>query len=346
MVSYDYQTNYHVHPDDFGDVQSMSEAGAYYVTINFTASGSWMMSATFGYQLDGDMNNPMSEGFAQTDLTVAGSIPQLPNTTWNYATSGRFRTYDLPPDGVFDEPISVATNSDPNGPLVEFLIPTFDMNGNIVSNRSTNVNITLGVCNPFIINVYVDNTLVPATLVPLLGAAAHITIASPDQAAYHAHAIYLVEDETWAETLMDAQTIMAESPEQMMSEMMTDDEVNVTMNAMMMLGLEMNMSLNCQVNMGTVMMQMGMTDMNEYFGPATFGPTLIGDFDWIQDSRSWRVWPWMKIMLPNGTEKLLVPNFDVYVAPTPYATSGMLSSSAASVTISFAAMLILAILSL
>jgi len=343
LVSYDYQTTYHIHPDDFGDLQTMSDDGAFYVIVNFTASGSWMVAAEFGYM----SGSTFLEGFAQTDLTVGGNIPQLSNWTWNYANSGNFRTYDIPEDGIFDDPITVSSNTDPNGPLVQLLMPVFDMMGNIISTRPMNTNITLGLCTPFIINVYWNNSLVPATLVPLLGAAAHITIASPDQAAYHAHAIAILED-TWADTLVTIQPIMAETPQQMMTNMMTDPEVNVTMNAMMMLGLEMNMSLNCQVDMATVMVQMGMTNMNQYFGPPTFGPTLIGDFDWIQDSRNWRVWPWMKIMLPNGTEKLLVPNFDVNVSPTPFDTtsSKMSMNSSTVLTISFVLMLIVAILSL
>jgi len=345
MVSYDYQTTYHIHPDDFGNLQQMSDDGAFYVTVNFTASGTWMVGAEFGYQLGGNMSNPMIEGFAQCDLTVAGSIPQLANWSWNYATSGRFRTYPIPENGLFDSPITVSTNTDPNGPLVELLMPIFDMNGNIVTNRSQNTNITLGLCSPFIINVYLDDHYTPATLVPLLGSASHVTIASPDQAAYHAHAIYILPDTTWAETLTDAQSVMQLSMTQMMADMMSNPEVNVTMDAMMMLGLEMNMSLNCQVNMGTAMMQMGMTNMNMYIGANTFGPTLIGDFDWIQDSRQWRIWPWMKIMI-NGTEQILAPNFDVYVAPTPFdemSPSKMNLSN--SLAVSVALMLILAILS-
>jgi len=352
LVSYDYETNYHVHPDDFGDVQQMSDNGAFYVTVNFTASGSWMVGATFGYQLDGDMNNPMIEGFAQTDLVVAGNIPQLTNPVFNFVNTGRFRTYSFSENGLFDGPISVSTNTDPNGPRVELLMPVFDMMGNIISTRPMNTNITLGLCSPFLINVYVNDSLVPATMVPLLGAPAHLTIASPDDAAYHAHAIYILPDKTWAQTVSDMPSIMSLNQEQMMMDMMTNPEVNVTMDAMMMLGMEMNMSLDCQLDMGTAMMNMNMTSMNLYFGPPTFGPTFVGDFDWIQDSGAWRLWAWMKIMMPDGTEKLLVPNFDVQVSPTPWpteTTTGMTSertSGTTSLTISFILMMLFTILTL
>jgi len=339
LVSFDYNVAFHVHPDDFGDLQTMSDTGAFYVNVNFTASGQWMISASFGYQQNGDMNNPMIEGFAQGEITIGGNIPQMTSTNWNYATSGRFKTYPLTPGSdLFDGPLVVSTNSDPNGVYVELLMPEMGMMGNIIANRAENVNISLGQCNIFLINVYTDETkTTPVTLVPYLEAPVHLTIASPDDAAYHAHGIYLISNpETWAKTMLDIMNEMSETTmETLMDNMLTDPNVNVTMNAMMMLGLEMNMTLDCQVDMGSVMMSMGMTNMNTYYGPPQFGPSLACDFDWPQDSQSWRLWAYMKIKNPNGTESLLVPNFDVFVAPIPFSSMSMTTgmSVATSVTV-------------
>jgi len=278
------------------------------------------------------MSNPMLEGFAQADLTVAGNLPQKSTTTWNYTTYGHFRTYPLSGTDVYDGPVSVSTNTDPNGPRVELVVPVFDMMGNIISTSPYNTNITLGVCSPFLLNVYVNDSMVPATLMPYLGAPVHFTIASPDDAAYHAHGMYMLPGDDWAETMTAMSTVMMETQTEMMDNMMIDPNVNVTLNAMMMLGLEMNMSLDCQLDMGTAMMNMGMTSMNLYFGPPTFAGSLVATFDWPQDSRQWRLWAYLKIMMADGTERLIVPSFDIYVDPTPFPTSMGMSSTSMGMT--------------
>jgi len=142
-----------------------------------------------------------------------------------------------------------------------------------------------------------------APLVPYLASAVHFTMFSPDNAVYHAHGTYLPAGTSWADVITIVQN------ENMMGNISFDFDMNLTINAMMA-GVQMNDTLDCRVDMGQVMMMMPFMDMTKFYGPKTFGPTIVGLFDFPL-SGNWRVFAYMKAQFPDGEQRLIVPTFSV-----------------------------------
>jgi len=85
---------------------------------------------------------------------------------------------------------------------------------------------------------------------------------------------------------------------------------------------------------------MGMMDMNQYYGPPDYN-SVVGIFG-FPEAGPWRVWIYMKMELPNGEHRLIVPEFNIFApigggnvatstsASTSTATSATTSSQASS----------------
>jgi len=126
---------------------------------------------------------------------------------------------------------------------------------------------------------------------------------SPDNAVYHAHGTYLPAGTSWSDVL---NIVMNEN---MNGNITFDSNMNLTINAMMA-GVQMNLTENCRIDMGQVMMMMPFMDMTKFYGPKTFGPTIVGLFDFPL-SGNWRVFAYMEAQFPDGEQRLIVPTFSV-----------------------------------
>jgi len=271
------------------------------------------------------------EGFGQTLLTVGGTPSMDANVTWNYANSGSFSKYPIV-GGVYDEWVSSATNSDPNGIMTNFVVVNTDLSMMSMNNMMNidnpmpggmNINITAGRCTPMFFNLYTAPN-VSAPLKPFLGAPVHFTLISEDDAIYHAHGTYLPAGTSYFEMLMSVMNMSSSiMTGDNMNMMMTDPMYNLSMNAMMM-GVQMNGTLNCLQDMGTLMNMPGM-NMSVYYGPDTFGPTIVGIFEW-PNLGNWRIWAYTGVDNGDGSTSVVVPQFDVnvvYIPPPPISTSAM-----------------------
>jgi hypothetical protein len=71
LISYDEQLMYHLHPDDFGDVQQMSQNGSFYFDITFPRGGIYAMAVSFVFSSDGTMMNAKDgDSFCVMQLTL------------------------------------------------------------------------------------------------------------------------------------------------------------------------------------------------------------------------------------------------------------------------------------
>jgi len=327
-VSGDNTLVLHCHPDDYGNIASMSNTGAFYFQTTFPKGGQYYIAASFMFSSDG-IN--FREGFGQTLLTVGGTPAMETNVTWNYTNAGSFAKYPIV-GGVYDEWVDSATNFESNGVMTNFIVVNSDLSMSMMSNNmmninnpmpgGMNINITAGRCSPFFFNFYTAPN-VSAPLKPFLGAPVHFTLISEDDAIYHAHGTYLPAGISYYQMLMSVMNMSTSIMTGDMNMMMTDPMYNLSMNAMMM-GVEMNGTLNCLQDMGSLMNMAGM-NMSEYYGPDTFGPTVVGIFEW-PNLGNWRIWAYTGIDNGDGTTSLLVPQFDVnvvYVPQTQMTTMGM-----------------------
>jgi len=293
MVSYDFEVAFHVHPDDYGNLETMSEAGAFYVEVTLPKAGTWLIASSFIFSSDGGVI--MREGFAQTTITVQGSPAfDIYNIPWNYQSANSFKTHYIGANEIFEEPINVTSNSDPDG-----IYAVFSVGDTPFLNTVTQRN-----CTPIYLSLYYNSSLTPANLVPFLNAPVHFTMASEFDAIYHAHGTYLPAGMDFAQAR--AASLGSNST-----------WYNLTMN-MLMMGWQYNNTLNCLSDAGKVMMEMDM-DMTIWYGPATYGPTVVGIFD-FPNAGNWRVWAYVKVLMPNGTERLIVPDFAVNVPGIRYTT--------------------------
>jgi len=316
VMSADEQTVFHLHPEDFGSVQQMSDMGAYYVKLTFPYAGYWTTAVDFMFM---NSSGLMREGLAMGEIEAVGTPPMqdLSSVQWDYNITRSFRNYSIGPSEVFDYPIFTQNNTMPEGYIISFTIgtETIDTGGNI--------NITGNICVPVYVNV-LDPEGHAATLVPFLAAAIHFTMGSPDDAAYHAHGMYLPEGMTVtdvADVVINQNNMTWATENGYSAEQMT----NITYIAMMT-GFTTNGSLNCLVDGGQVMNEIpSMTAA--FYGPPTFGPTVFGLFDFPLNG-TWRIFAWLQVRI-GETDTLLIPDFAVnaYVPPAPPPPTSSTSST-------------------
>jgi len=318
IASEDNELVMHAHPDDFGNILIMDQtSGCFYINLVFPRYGYWMVTASFLFT-NGSF---IREGVSATSFYVYpnNGSQAMSTTTWNYTPENNFRIYPLEPNNVYNHFVNSNTNVEDNGVYVsmEFGNPEISHGGHQMKRRQVTLqrleNITTAECVPFTLHVRVleNGNYIPATLVPYLAAPVHFTMVSDQNFVYHAHGSYLLPNMT----IDDARMLVMNEYGSMHGNMSGGDNMD-TMSVVhhgIMMGLTGNGTINCFVEAGQVIRDTGMS-MGTLEGPDTFGPDIIGIFDFPLTG-NFRVWANMKIRLANGTEFLFTPHFDVKVVP-------------------------------
>jgi len=295
ITSPDMEWAYHLHPEDFGSLQEMEATGAYWVDAFLPTSGVWNIASEFVFQNGTDLR----EGSGQDYFVVKGGMPSAYPEVWDYSVTKNFKSYPLPPNQVFNSPIEVNDNTDPNGYEVTMTI------GNGVN--LTDVSIQ---CQPIFFHVKYNNGSDAMNLVPYLDAAAHITFGAYEDTIYHGHAIPLMPGQDWN----DIVDMIKNMP---MNSTMGDTMMDITMINAMMIGVNTS-GYNCLVDEARVMTMMGM-NLNLFYGTSPFGPTIVSLFD-FPNTGYWRVFAYFAVSNEHNATELIVATFDVEVPPPPVNT--------------------------
>eukprot|EP01119_Soliformovum_irregulare_P008256 TRINITY_DN21385_c0_g1_i1.p1 TRINITY_DN21385_c0_g1~~TRINITY_DN21385_c0_g1_i1.p1 ORF type:complete len:477 (-),score=77.18 TRINITY_DN21385_c0_g1_i1:41-1471(-) len=328
LASADMAWTAHIHPDDFYDLSVLSpNTTLWRLNITFPRAGQYSILMTFLYK---DPHSQLHrEGNAQMTFMVNGTSDQGKTPSWgegDFSVTRYFTSYPIGDNDLFDDWINTTSNGQTSVGFGEQYRVTLNVFGSNETNRNIVSNL---VCTYFTITVYQSSTSnTPAKLVPYLAAPAHFTFNLNDGGIYHAHGTYLLPGQNMSslQSLMNGMDMT-----KMMSYNPTSDwRYNASMNAYMV-GLTGNGTLDCNSDMGPVMDDMmGMMNMDQYYGPPDYGK-VVGIFG-FPEAGPWRVWIYMKMELPNGEHRLIIPQFNIF-APigggsiTPTSTSTSTSSA-------------------
>jgi len=320
VVSLDFAHALHTHPDFFSNLAyAPNDTTVFKFVTPFPISGEFTIAASFLF-MDTRLNI-IREGFSDFQFTVYGTpLPNF-NRVFNYTISNRFSTYPIASNDEFDVWVFIDSNiNSESGFYGELIVGqgTADANSTVMYAGLGNFNSTINYCGQnctwFYLTIYSnESSTTTASMIPYLAAPVHITIAAEDGAVYHAHGTYVPPG-------MNFPDIMHEIGQTSMTEIMTlnpatDPLYNLSMNAAM-IGITFDGTIDCLTDEGTVMMEMGgMMDMNTFYGPSTFG-TVAGIFNWPDGGGFYNMYAYMKLRLPNGEERLIVPQFTIQVQPT------------------------------
>eukprot|EP01112_Ceratiomyxa_fruticulosa_P021552 TRINITY_DN7622_c0_g1_i1.p1 TRINITY_DN7622_c0_g1~~TRINITY_DN7622_c0_g1_i1.p1 ORF type:complete len:332 (-),score=70.79 TRINITY_DN7622_c0_g1_i1:149-1144(-) len=316
IISFDTYTSYHVHPDDFGSLQQMSSSNAtWYVDVNFSEQGIYEIAASFMFMNMTDFT--MLEGFAQSFIGISGSPGQRFPTTWDYTTKGRFRTYPIGQDEVFNHFVDSGSNRDSNGVYVELNIADVsDDFTTLTYVREQQNNNVLAKCSVLQISVYADENKTPIKLVPYLGAPVHFTMFNEYDALYHLHGMRVLPGFNYTTTrqfFLNQVKIVNGDLGDLARKSMGNEDAEEAMEALYM-GMTKTGALDCLSDMGKIMDDTGMMMMAE--PPNTFGPNILGILD-FPNTGNWRLFAYMKVQFANGTQALLVPDFGIKAMAPP-----------------------------
>jgi len=325
IVSQDQEITAHMHPDDYMDLSDAPiKTSIFYIKASFPRNGIYSVAASFLF-MDSRLGITR-EGFSQTAFTVTGMPAFNANATFNYETMNRFSTYPINDSDIFDSWIDVKTNEDDTNGFYGKLIVgggSADPSSGITGVNATLNYVRINTCTYFYVTIYSnESSTTPAYMIPYLAAPVHFTVVNYDGGVYHAHGTFMPAG-------YDFQMVQAAMANSSMSDlmMMNPDSMmyNLTMNAAM-IGVEFNGTVDCLSDEGTVVDEMGgMMDMSIYYGPIPFG-TVAGIFD-FPVAGHWRIFAYMKLRLPSGEERLIVPHFAIDVWDNVTAQSDMMSSS-------------------
>jgi len=268
----------------------MSKAGAFYVDVELPDSGVWYFSATFVYQNGSDMREGMGNDYMQ----VNGYLPASDPILWDYSTTKKFRGYPLPANQIHNTYVDVRDNQDPNGYEVSIVI------NQGVDPRNLTIN-----CTSVLFSIKDKSGNPATTLVPYLDAAAHVSFVAEQDAIYHGHAMFSPDPFSVIIGMLEMSPAMNMNA----SMISLNNTMAIEMMNAMMIGLDPNGTFNCLSDEAKTMAAMDM-NMNEFYGPPTYGPNLATIFD-FPNYGNWRIWLFFAIINGNGTD-LVVADFAAY----------------------------------